>query len=113
MDNGSLMTDDWKWVLRTATSTRPVSRFAGDVTQPATAKSAHAAVFSETRGILTVSAGEGGPTGAANQADLGTAFALAHFHSGQQYVAGERERGNRVAERCFPRRLSALPTVET
>lgn len=26
MQNGSLLTDDWKWVLRTATSTRPVTR---------------------------------------------------------------------------------------
>jgi hypothetical protein len=30
IDNGSLMSDDWKWVLRTASSTRPVLRFAND-----------------------------------------------------------------------------------
>ena len=27
LDSGSLMSDDWKWVLRTASSTRPVLRF--------------------------------------------------------------------------------------
>ncbi len=32
LENGSLLTDDWKWVLRTATSTRPVMRFAGTTT---------------------------------------------------------------------------------
>jgi hypothetical protein len=72
MQNGSLLTDDWKWVLRTATSTRPVMRFNGN------SQSADHPLFSDTRGLLTVSAGEGGTTtGVANQADMGTAFALA------------------------------------
>jgi hypothetical protein len=78
LDNGSLMSDDWKWVLRTATSTRPIMRFAGDPDVQASGQSAHASVFSDTRGILTVSAGDGSvATGVANQADMGTAFALA------------------------------------
>ena len=77
LENGSLITDDWKWVLRTATSTRPIMRFAGDPAS-STEASTRPAFFSETRGILTVSAGEGGTTtGVANQADMGTAFALA------------------------------------
>jgi Carboxypeptidase regulatory-like domain len=78
--NGSLITDDWKWVLRTATSTRPVMRFADPAPDPdpVVATSTHAALFSDTRGILTVSAGDGGAnTAVANQADMGTAFALA------------------------------------
>jgi hypothetical protein len=78
LENGNLITDDWKWVLRTATSTRPVMRFAGDLDSQSGGSSAHAAVFSETRGLLTVSAGEGGTTtGVSNEADMGTAFALA------------------------------------
>jgi len=79
LENGSLLTDDWKWVLRTATSTRPVMRFAGDLdTSQPTDASTRPSLFSETRGMLTVSAGEGGTTtGVANQADMGTAFALA------------------------------------
>jgi hypothetical protein len=78
LENGNLITDDWKWVLRTATSTRPVMRFAGDLDTQSTGSSTHTAVFSETRGLLTVSAGEGGTTtGVSNEADMGTAFALA------------------------------------
>jgi hypothetical protein len=78
MANGSLMTDDWKWVLRTATSTRPVMRFLPDQSAAPADGTARASVFSDTRGILRVSAGEGGTTtGVANEADMGTAFALA------------------------------------
>ena len=78
LENGSLITDDWKWVLRTATSTRPVTRFVDAQASTSSDTSVHASVFSETRGLLTLSAGEGGATtGVANQADMGTAFALA------------------------------------
>ena len=77
LDSGSLMSDDWKWVLRTASSTRPVLRFA-DPLGGAPATSTHSSVFSDTRGILRVSAGDGPlVTGTGNEADLGTAFALA------------------------------------
>jgi hypothetical protein len=91
MENGSLMTDDWKWVLRTATATRPVMRFAGGQDTEDSDPSARAPLFSGTRGILTVSAGEGGTaTGVANQADMGTAFALATsiFGSNTLQVSG-------------------------
>ena len=74
LDNG-LMTDEWKWVLRSAPSTRPVMRFAAI---PLPRPGSHASIFSDTRGILTLSAGEGAlVTGVGSQADLGTAFALA------------------------------------
>ena len=87
LENGSLITDDWKWVLRTATSTRPIMRFAGDPTN-STEDSTRPAFFSETRGILAVSAGEGGTTtGVANQADMGTAFALATSIMGSNNLA--------------------------
>jgi len=78
IDSGSLMSDDWKWVLRTASSTRPVLRFANDPLARNGATGAHSSVFSDTRGILKVSAGDGPVvTGTGNEADLGTAFALA------------------------------------
>jgi hypothetical protein len=78
VENGSLMSDDWKWVLRTASSTRPVLRFAADPLARNPATSVRSAVFSDTRGILKVSAGDGPlVTGMGNEADLGTAFALA------------------------------------
>jgi len=78
LDNG-LISDDWKWVLRSAPSTRPVMRFADVALGGAPASPApHASAFSDTRGILKVSAGEGGLlTGVGSEADLGTAFAVA------------------------------------
>ncbi|HEX3745640.1 MAG TPA: carboxypeptidase-like regulatory domain-containing protein [Bryobacteraceae bacterium] len=86
LTNGSLIVDDWKWVLRTATSTRPIMRFAGDPSD--SEASTRPAFFSETRGLLTLSAGEGGTTtGVANQADMGTAFALATSILGSNNLA--------------------------
>jgi hypothetical protein len=78
LESGNIMTDDWKWVLRSASSTRPVLRFVdpGSVAAPVST-SGHTAVFSETRGLLQVSAGEGPLTaGVGTEADLGTTFAL-------------------------------------
>ena len=78
LENGSLITDDWKWVLRTATSTRPIMRFTTDPDITPQVQSAHASLFSDTRGLVMLSAGDGSnDTGVANQADMGTAFALA------------------------------------
>jgi len=77
VENGSLMTDDFKWVLRSASATRPVLRFL-ETDAGRTVKSEHTAVFSDTRGILRLSAGEGPlASGTGSEADLGTAFALA------------------------------------
>jgi hypothetical protein len=80
IENGSLMGDEWKWVLRSASPTRPVLRFNGDTVARSTSATAsrHTAVFSETRGVFKLSAGEGSlGSGAGNEADMGTAFALA------------------------------------
>jgi hypothetical protein len=78
IENGSLMTDDWKWVLRGSTATRPVLRFDGGALDPAPPTSGGGTVFSETRGIVRVSGGEGQQaSGIADEADMGTAFALA------------------------------------
>ncbi len=87
----ALMSDDWKWVLRSASSTRPILRILPDFhpdpdpDQPAR----HAtAVFSETRGLVQLSGGDGGPvSGFANEADLGTAFAVATSLFGANQVA--------------------------
>jgi Carboxypeptidase regulatory-like domain len=77
IENGNLMTDDWKWVLRSAASTRPVLRFAEEG-KLADVHTDRPAAFSQTRGILRVSAGDGAlVSSVGNEADLGTAFALA------------------------------------
>jgi hypothetical protein len=87
IENGPLMSDDWKWVLRSSSATRPVLRLL-DPVDSTTGKPTHAAIFSETRGLLKVSGGEGSSLseGVANQADMGTAFALATALYGSNLV---------------------------
>ena len=76
-NSGALMSDDWKWVLRSSMATRPVLRIF-DVGAPNISSSAPTAIFSDTRGIVTLSSGEGSPfTSSGDQPDLGTTFALA------------------------------------
>jgi len=81
MENPSVMTDDWKWMLRSASVTRPVLRFTDS---PSTGTSGRStAVFSDTRGIVQVSAAQGTlSTAVGTEADLGTAFAMATSLSG-------------------------------
>ena len=84
---GALMSDDWKWVLKESASTRPVLRVlpAGtfdpsqsSVSDPNQRQSPSGSVFSDTRGVLNLSAGDPGSLGSSSaQADLGTAFAVA------------------------------------
>ena len=78
-----LMSDDWKWVLRGASATRPVLRLLPgyDVTQPVHRESS---VFSDTRGLVKLSAGES--EGYSSQQDLGTAFAMATSLFGTNHV---------------------------
>jgi hypothetical protein len=74
IENGSFISDDWKWVLRSAPDVRPVMRFRED---PAGAgQDPPVTLFADTRGILRFSAGDGVVADAASEADLGTAFAL-------------------------------------
>src|SRR5207245_8890809 len=72
----SLMTDDWKWVLRSAAATRPVLRILPDF-DPNRPAHRVTGVFSETRGLVQLSGGDGGQVSSfGNEADLGTAFAF-------------------------------------
>ncbi len=70
-----LMNDEWKWVLRTATASRPALRILPNLNDNRTAR--HTSMFADTRGLVRVSAGDAGGAGAGGQGDLGTAFALA------------------------------------
>jgi len=75
LESGSLISDDWKWVLRSASDVRPVMRFREDPV--GAGQIPPVTVFADTRGILRFSAGDGQVVAnAANEADLGTAFAL-------------------------------------
>jgi len=86
---GTLMTDDWKWVLRTSQATRPVLRFLPDSATRAST-SAHTPAFTNTTGMLKLSAGDGQSFTRGAQQDLGTAFALATslVGAGRVQVAG-------------------------
>ncbi len=75
MENGSLISDDWKWVLRSASDARPVMRFREE--RVGAGQDPPVTVFADTRGILRFSAGDGQMVAnASSEADLGTAFAL-------------------------------------
>lgn len=67
---GALMSDDWKWTLKSSPATRPVLRLLPVATS--------GTLFSETRGLVKVSAGDAGPmVDMTQQPDVGTTFALA------------------------------------
>jgi hypothetical protein len=77
---GALMSDDWKWVLKESAATRPVLRLVplDSTSDPQQRQSAVGSAFSDTRGVLNLSAGDAGSLGSTSaQTDLGTAFALA------------------------------------
>jgi hypothetical protein len=88
-----IMSDDWKWVLRSSSATRPVLRMRQvvDVSEPGRRRSSSSAAFSGTRGMLKISAGDEGLVSQyGNEPDLGTAFALATslFGKNQLQVSG-------------------------
>jgi hypothetical protein len=65
-------------VLRSTQSTRPVLRFTDVANRMPRDHDSHSSLFSDTRGLVSVSAGDGSCySGVTAQPDLGTAFALA------------------------------------
>jgi hypothetical protein len=79
---GGLMNDDWKWILRSDNSLRPVLRLLP--TRPRTdspsdkaQSSSRSAVFTESRGLIKFSASDGAQVTGNGEADLGTQFAFA------------------------------------
>ena len=65
-----LLSDDWRWVLRSSMSTRPVLRFLPSISRQEN-------IFTNTRGMVRLSAGDGANAFQGSQPDLGTAFAVA------------------------------------
>lgn len=86
--SSALMTDDWKWSLRTALATRPVLRaLPGMPDFGGVSTSKRADMFTDTRGLVNVSAGDPSSMGSTGtQTDLGTAFALATSIYGRNQV---------------------------
>ncbi|HEY2842946.1 MAG TPA: carboxypeptidase-like regulatory domain-containing protein [Bryobacteraceae bacterium] len=79
---GALMTDSWKWVLRSSHATRPVLRL---VPQTSSSHSTMTSMFSDTSGLLKLSAGDSDALSGSAQ-DLGTAFVLATSVNGSSRV---------------------------
>jgi hypothetical protein len=84
---GALMSDSWKWVLRSSHATRPVLRLLPQTssTGSSSSRSAMASLFSETSALVKLSAGDGDPF-SGNPQDLGTAFVLATSVNGTSKV---------------------------
>jgi hypothetical protein len=84
---GALMSDSWKWVLRSSHATRPVLRLLPQTSSSgsSSSRSSMASLFSETSALVKVSAGDADPFSGASQ-DLGTAFVLATSVNGTSKV---------------------------
>ena len=79
---GAMMSDSWKWVLKTSHATRPVLRL---LPQTSSSRTSMASVFSDTSALVKVSAGDGDPFSGTSQ-DLGTAFVLATSVNGTSKI---------------------------
>ncbi len=75
---GALMSDEWKWVLRSSQATRPVLRLLPSPPPVSTtASNTSNPIFSGTTGVVRLSAGDGDSFTSGAGQDLGTAFAVA------------------------------------
>ncbi|MGE5567568.1 MAG: carboxypeptidase-like regulatory domain-containing protein [Rhodospirillales bacterium] len=81
--DSSLMSDEWKWVLRSSTSTRPVLRLFPEHERRSREHSS--SLFASTTGVVKVSGGDSGSI-LTNEPDLGTAFALATSFLGENQL---------------------------
>jgi hypothetical protein len=90
---GGLMSDDWKWTLRTDSTLRPVLRILphSESTERTRSRDEHTALFHDSKGLVRISATDTALTSAgADEADLGTQFAFATslYSNSQVRVAG-------------------------
>ncbi len=100
---GSLMSDGWKWTLRSDSSTRPILRLlpaltrtngAGAAPGESTASSSESSkppIFTDSRGMVKISGGDGSQTMGDNEADLATEFAFVTslYGTNRLQVAGD------------------------
>jgi len=103
---GALMSDDWKWTLKGAGATRSVLRALPEESASNTNQRVPVSggLFSETRGLLNVSAGDPGSIGSASsESDLGTAFAVSTSLLGSSQL--------RVSGNVGYNQGSAMPTA--
>lgn len=77
-NRATLMSDEWKWVLRSSQSTRPVLRFTpvGPPTPLSSPNRDSATLFADTTGVVHLSGGDSNIFSNGMQQDMGTAFAV-------------------------------------
>ena len=81
---GTLMSDDWKWVLRSSHATRPVLRlFPEEKVSRSTAATSR---FTDTTGMVKLSAGDAEDYSGATAQDVGTLFGVAASLAGTARV---------------------------
>jgi hypothetical protein len=96
---GGLMNDNWKWALRADSAMRPILRFlpvqqagAQQASAPSDPSSSGiSAIFTDSRGLVKISAADGAAMSGSGQADLGTqfAFATSMYGGNQLKMAGD------------------------
>jgi hypothetical protein len=84
---GGLMSDGWKWTLRSDNAMRPILRFLPELSNPSSSSSSsesssdspvtRTAIFTDSRGLIRLSASDGAEIASDGEADLGTQFAFA------------------------------------
>ena len=85
------MSEDWKWVLRSSSATRPITRYLPVELSGGEAGPLHPHIFSGTHAVLSISGGGTGPIDSdSSTSDLGTGFALSTsvFGKNQVRIAG-------------------------
>jgi len=93
----AVMSEDWKWVLRSSPALRPVTRFLPVETAKTKPEPSHTRIFSDTRAVMSLSGGDTGIIDS-DYAATGTRFALSTFILGtnQLRVSGTYGQGDGV-----------------
>lgn len=91
---GGLMNDSWKWTLRADSPLRPILRILPASSQQQNADTTpevHGPRFTDSRGLVRISASDGNPVDGDAQADFGTEFVFATslYGANRLQVAGD------------------------
>ncbi|HEX4277544.1 MAG TPA: carboxypeptidase-like regulatory domain-containing protein [Bryobacteraceae bacterium] len=86
---GGLMNDNWKWALRADSATRPILRILPPQQRTDSPSESH--IFTDSRGLVKISASDGASVSSDGQGDLGTQFAFATsvYGGNRLQVAGD------------------------
>ena len=83
---GGLMSDNWKWTVRADNASRSILRILPAQRVDSPSSEPRESVFSGSRGLIRVSAGDGAHVTSSGEADLGTQFAFATSVYGENHI---------------------------